>query len=291
MTGQKKAYSYAAAAVLLWSTVASAFKISLRYMDYLHLLLFSSLVSTVALFIIIVMQGKLGLIRNLRRSDYVRFALMGLLNPFAYYVFLFKSYSLLPAQEAQPLNYTWPVILSLLSVPLLKQKMKRRSIAGIMISFAGVFIISTRGNPASFSFSNPAGALLALGSAVIWAVYWICNLKDGRDAVVKLFAIFVFGLIYISIYLSIRTALIMPPAEGLAGAAFVGLFEMGITFIVWIKALELSENTARVAGLIYLVPFLSLLLICLVVGEQILASSITGLCFVTGGILVQKTGN
>jgi hypothetical protein len=39
LTRQQKAYLYAGAAVLLWSTVASAFKLSLRHFHPLQLLL------------------------------------------------------------------------------------------------------------------------------------------------------------------------------------------------------------------------------------------------------------
>ena len=47
MTDQRKAYAHAMVAVLLWSTVASAFKLSLRYLDCAQLLLYSSVTATV----------------------------------------------------------------------------------------------------------------------------------------------------------------------------------------------------------------------------------------------------
>jgi hypothetical protein len=43
MKEQDKALILALSAVLLWSTVATAFKIALRYFDYLNLLFYSSL--------------------------------------------------------------------------------------------------------------------------------------------------------------------------------------------------------------------------------------------------------
>ena len=46
---------------------------------------------------------------------------------------------------------------------------------------------------------------------------------------------------------------------GLLGGVYIGLFEMGITFLVWLKALKNAKTTAHVVNLIYLVPFLSLL--------------------------------
>jgi drug/metabolite transporter (DMT)-like permease len=76
---------------------------------------------------------------------------------------------------------------------------------------------------------------------------------------------------------------------GLLGCVYIGIFEMGAAFVLWLKALQLSEATAKVSNLIFLSPFISLIFIKFVVGERILPSSIIGLGFIAGGILVQQT--
>lgn len=214
--------------------------------------------------------------------------MLGFLNPFLYYVVLFKAYSLLPAQEAQPLNYTWSIVLVLLSIPLLKQKIRFASILAIFISYFGVFVISTRGDILGFTFTNLNGVFLALGSAVIWALFWIYNIKDKRDEVAKLFLNFSFGFVFILIAMLLSSRMRIPAMVGLLGATYVGLFEMGITFVLWLKALKLSRTTAQVSNLIYLSPFLSLVLIHFVVGEKILPSTIIGLIFIVAGIIMQQ---
>ena len=115
MEDQQKAYAYALGTVLMWATVASAFKITLRYLDFGQLLLYASATAVLVLAAVVLLQGKWGLVRRCSGRDLARSALLGLLNPFAYYLVLFKAYDLLPAQEAQPLNYTWPIMLVLLS--------------------------------------------------------------------------------------------------------------------------------------------------------------------------------
>ena len=120
MQNQKKAYMYGIVTVLFWSTVATAFKLSLRYLDHFQLLLYSSIVSILVMSIILILQGKISLIFSYTKRQYVRSILLGFLNPFLYYTVLFKAYDLLPAQEAQPLNYTWAITLVvLLSVQVL----------------------------------------------------------------------------------------------------------------------------------------------------------------------------
>ena len=82
----------------------------------------------------------------------------------------------------------------------------------------------------------------------------------------------------------------IPSLYGVLGITYVGLFEMGITFLIWLKALKLSENTARVGNLIFVAPFLSLVFIRLFVGEDILASTFVGLLLIVAGLVLQGLG-
>jgi len=291
MEEQTRAYSYALVAVLMWSTVASAFKLSLEHLDFIELLFYSSLVSWIALLVILIVQGKFGMLRSYTKNDYLQSAKLGFLNPFLYYLVLFKAYSLLPAQEAQPLNFTWPLMLALLSIPLLKQKITIMSILALLISFSGVFIISTHGNVMEFTFTHPGGAFLAMGSGIIWALFWIFNMRDSRDEICKLFLNFFFGFLFTAVPFLLYTDLAIPNNWGFAGGLYVGLFEMGITFVVWMMALKFSRTTSQVGNLIYASPFLSLVFIHFTVGEEILPSTIGGLILIVAGILVQQSSS
>lgn len=288
MDRQKKAYLYAVLTVLLWSTVASAFKITLRYLNFIQLLFYASFVSMAVLFLILLLQGKLQDLGKFSKREYIASALLGFLNPFFYYTILFKAYSVLPAQEAQPLNWTWPIMLVLLSIVILKQPIGLLNVIAIFISFSGVFVISTHGDVLSFKFTNLPGALLALSSSIIWALFWIYNIRDRRDEVVKLFLNFCFGFLYTLAAVSVTGQFYWPPLPGLLGVVYVGLFEMGITFVAWLKALQLSKTTAQVSNLVYAAPFLSLFFIHFIVGEEILVSTVVGLVLIISGVILQQ---
>ena len=288
MEKQKRAYLYACVAVLLWSTIASAFKVSLRYIDIFGLLFYASLTASVFLFLYLLLLKKLKLLKSFTSRDYLRSALLGFLNPFLYYVILLKAYSILKAQEAVTLNFIWPIMLVLLSIPILHQRIKPGSILAIVISFVGVFVIATEGDILGFRFTNTAGVLLASGSSVIWALFWIYNVKDTRDEAVRLFLNFAFGTVFIFLAILLFSELKLPNRNGLFGAVYVGLFELGITFLIWLKALRLSKTTADVVSLIYLVPFFALVVISFAVGEEILLSTVIGLVLIVAGIILQR---
>ncbi len=288
MTRQGRAYGYALATVLLWSTVASAFKLSLRHLDPPQLLLYSTAVSTLVLAGILAAQGRLGVVFSYSPAQYRRSLLLGLLNPFLYYLVLFQAYDLLPAQEAQPLNYTWAITLALLSVPLLGQRLGLGDALGGLVSYAGVVVLSTRGDLLALRFSDPLGVALTLGSTVLWALYWIGNTRDDRDPVAGLLLNFLFALPFVFVYCAVVSDVRVADPRGLLGAVYVGVFEMGVTFVLWLRALRLSESAARVGNLIFLSPFLSLVFIHTFVGEAILPSTLAGLALIVAGLGVQQ---
>lgn len=283
-----KAYVYALSSVLLWSTVATAFKLGLRSLSPLYLILTASAFSLLAFFMVILFQGKTRELFRVTPGGLAKSALLGAFNPFGYYLVLFEAYSLLPAQVAQPLNMVWPITLALLSAPLLKQKITTRNIVAILISFAGVVFISSQGSLSGMINTNLTGAMLAVGSSFIWALFWILSVLDKRDEVFKLFWNFAFGLLYLLTAAIFFTDFTLPDLKSLPAAIYIGLFELGITYILWMKAMHLSENNAKTGNLIFLSPFLSLIFIHFILDETIYLTTFIGLAFIVYGIWVQQ---
>ena len=288
MKNQRKAYLFALSTILCWSTIGSATKISLRHIDFIQLLLIANLIAILFLLGTLIFQRKLVKLSILTPRDWINSAFLGLLNPFLYYITLFLAYDLLLAQEAGTLNYIWPLVLVLLSIPLLRQRISVWSIIAILISFTGLLIISTKGDLLGLGFSNPLGVFLVICSAIFWALYWILNIKDPREDVSKIFLNFCFGFLYILIVYLFRGDFYIQSWEGIIGGMYLGIFEMGLTFVLWLKALTYSSTTAKVSNLIYLSPFLSLIIIRFTVGEEILLSTVIGLIFIVGGIILQR---
>ncbi|MGB5919340.1 DMT family transporter [Arcobacter sp.] len=282
------AYKYALISVFLWSTVATAFKVSLSYMTPESLVLYASTTSLIVLFVVLVVEKKLNLVITHIKNNSLLILLLGAINPFLYYLVLFKAYDLLPAQEAQSINYTWALMLSLLSVPFLKHKLSIYDIIAGIVCYFGVLIIATKGAPFSLNFSNKEGLILALASTVLWSLYWIFSTKSKTDSTVSLFCNFLFSFPMIIIYFIFTQPLVLPNLSGLLGAVYVGLFEMGITFLFWLKAMQSTTNTSQIANLIFISPFLSLIFIYFILGEPILLSTIVGLTLIIFGLIFQQ---
>jgi drug/metabolite transporter (DMT)-like permease len=287
-SNQGKAYLFAISAILLWSTIPTAFKIGLRHQDNYQLLFGASLVSLGALFLIILVSGRTQNLRSIRWHDLGFSALMGLLNPLAYYLVLFKAYAILPAQVAQPLNMIWPIVLVIISIPMLKQRIRLVTILAMLVSFSGVALISVQGGSVQKHPENSLGIILALSSSVVWALYWIFNVKDRQDKLIRLFFNFLFATIYLCLGGFFVHPILPDSLDAWLPAIYVGLFEMGITFVLWLKALELSSTTDRVSNLVYIAPFVNLVFANQILKEEIFVTTVFGIILLVSGILIQN---
>ena len=285
----RQSYIYAGLAILFWSTVPTAFKISLSELDVLPMLTIASITSTIVFIIVVVAEGNAKLLIKSSPGELLNSAILGFINPFLYYLILLRAYQLLPAQVAQPLNMIWPIILVFLSVPFLGQKIVRKSYIALFISFIGVYIIASQGKLFNHSQADIKGVLLATGSSVFWAFYFILNVKDRRNEAVKLLLNFAFGSIYLIITIIIvgkwNTAASL---KAIMSSIYVGIFEMGITFLFWLKALQMASSTAKVSNLVYLAPFISLVFIHFIIHEPVYYTTPIGLIFIISGIFIQN---
>ena len=84
MRNISKAYIYALLSVFLWSTVATAFKLGLKVLSPVYLILLASVVSLFVFFFIILAQGRIRELFTVTASGLAKSAMLGLLNPFGY---------------------------------------------------------------------------------------------------------------------------------------------------------------------------------------------------------------
>jgi drug/metabolite transporter (DMT)-like permease len=291
LNSDRRALYYGLCAVLLWSTVATAFKLALRELDVWQLVAYSVCFSCLALFAILWRQGRLALLPRYARETPVYFLLMGLVNPVAYYLVLLRAYDLLPAQQAQAINYTWAITLALLAVPLLGHRLNRRDALAMLLGYGGVLVIATRGQVLQLEFDSLEGVALALLSTLVWAMYWLVSTRNQRDPVACLCLNFAVAAPVALALCALFSSLAVPGWRALAGAAYVGLFEMGLTFALWSTALRLSSGVSRIGNLIFLSPLVSLVFIATILGEPIHPATLVGLALIIPAVLLQQRGN
>ena len=288
MANEKKALLLALAAVMLWSTVATAFKITLEYMSPLQMVTGASIVSFVVLTLICAWQGNLALIpRELQRRPWYYLSLAAI-SPLTYHLVLFQAYELLPGSEALAINYTWAITLTLLAAIFLGQNIRRKDWVASFIGYLAVLLIATRGDLLGLNFSDPVGVGLAFLSTILWAIYWILNTRHQGDPTVTLLLCFGLAspiLLVASFAWGDWQGI---PWQGWVAVSYVGVFEMGLTFLLWLNAMKLTRNTALISNLIFISPFISFALLAAVIGESIHPITVLGLLMIILAQLIQR---
>ena len=273
---------------MLWSTVATAFSLSLEYLTPLQLVTLAAVVSWCFFAARLGSPARWASLRATSFKERITGLLMGWLNPGLYYLVLFAAYDQLPAQEAMAINYSWGITLALVAAPLLRQRLTPGALLAACISYSGIVVIATRGSPLSLDFAQPLGVGLALLSTLLWSLYWVINTRLSVDPEVNLFLNFS-GALPLLLGLLWWSGTPLPVVwQGWAGGLYVGLFEMGLAFVLWMGAMKATTSTLRISSLIFLSPPLSLILIWMIAGEPVKAYTLIGLILILFGLWLQR---
>ena len=284
----RRAVKMGLGAVMLWSTVATAFSLSLQYLTPLQLVTLATVVSWCFFAIRLIATKRRQALRATSSKARATGLVVGWLNPGLYYLVLFATYDQLPAQEAMAINYSWGITLALLAAPLLRQRLSSGALLAACISYSGIVVIATRGAPLSLEFAQPLGVGLALLSTLLWSLYWVINTRLSLDPEVNLFLNFSGALPLLLALLWWSDTPFPAVWQGWAGGLYVGLFEMGLAFVLWMGAMKATTSTLRISSLIFLSPPLSLVLIWVIAGEPVKAYTLIGLVLILFGLWLQR---
>ena len=279
-------------AVGLWSTMATAFKWALEFSSPMQLIAIAVTVSWLFFAARLVCQGKLSQLKTISGGTLCRCFALGCINPVLFYGVLFTAYDLLPAQDAMAINYTWGLTLPFIAACFSRVLPSFTEASLALLSYVGILIIVTDGNLTSFEFDNVTGVALAVGSTVLWGLSWVLNKliveRANVDAELALLLNFTTAVPILWVTLSITGT---PPSLNsgtVLGGIYIGLFEMGVAFVLWMKAMQLTDTPIRVSSLIFLAPPLSLVFIATVLGESVATSTLVGLVFILVGLAGQQ---
>lgn len=286
MQFMKKNYCFAGATVLMWATTAAVMKLMLKSIPDLEALFVTSLAAGLFLLILNLVTGKMRLLRRFHARDFLIMAALGFLGLFVYSALYYYGISLLSSQTACILNYLWPIMLVLFSCLLLKERMTIWKVAALLLSFAGVIVLST--GTAENGGSSAVGTAACILGAVCYGLYCVLNRKVEYDLnimmMISWFTAAICGAIagaFLETWVPIR-------GVQWAGMLWIGVVADAIAYLLWALALKDSGSVSVVANLAYLSPFLSLVFSALLLGEKITLRAIAALLLIVGGILLQK---
>ena len=283
----KKNYVYALLTIFIWSTMAAIVKLMLFDIPNLQALSISSVFAFLFLLILNIKNGTIKELKKYKAKDYLIMAGLGFIGLFLYSALYYYGLIELTSQEACIINYLWPLMLVIFSILILKEQLTFLKVAAMLCSFTGIVILSIGG---SFSSSGNAGLgmISCIVAAACYGLFSVLNKKADYDQNIAMMV----NWLVVAVCAAI-VGLLTEDWTPIVGVQWLGMIWLGVVidalaYLLWALALKGVKNTAKIANLAYLTPFLSLIVSAIVLKEKIELRAIVALIFIIGGILVQS---
>ncbi len=186
-----------------------------------------------------------------------------------------------------------PVFMALLGLIVFKEKLLPVQTAGIIISFAGLVLLISRGKIENVGLLSHKGDFMVLASSVTWAVYSMMNKKITINYPPMMTILFLFLMMAVIISPFTLTAeniyaVLNLSAYGWIAVLFLGIFCSGVAYVLWAQSLK-AMNASSVGAFLYLEPFVTVFVAWLLLSEIITALMIfSGLIIMLGVVLVNR---
>ena len=177
---------------------------------------------------------------------------------FGYHALFFAALAYAPVAEANLLNYAWPLLIVLLSAPLLGLRLTARHVMGVVTGLTGCLLLLARG--AAFTAAVLPGYACALGAALTWAFY---SVLSRRMRAVPTRAVIGFcaasAVLAALTHLAFETTAV-PDRAALLAVVALGCGPVGAAFLLWDHGMKWGDP--RLLGaLAYATPVASTLLL------------------------------
>lgn len=280
-------YTEALFAVIVWGASFVATKIALQDTSPITIVWLRFLMGVIILGIAVALRKQFALPN---KKEWAYFALLGFLG-ITFHQWL-QSNALRTSQAGTSawIVSTTPVFMALLGWLILKERPGWVKTLGILLAFAGVLIVISKGDIHSISigkFGAP-GDLLILISAVNWAVFSVLSRRGLKayPASLMMFYVMSFGWLF--------TSLLFLPTQGFAeigsltfngwmGISFLGIFCSGLAYIAWYDALK-ALTTAQTGVFLYIEPIVTVVVAFLILEEAITPALLLGGAVILFGV-------
>lgn len=287
MNGKAKGTIYVLICVVLWALIPVVAKMGQTTLDNHQFLFWSSLVSIVVLGLAVILSGNLNKFREYRFKDWSCLSILGLLGTYIYYLFLYLGYSNATGMEVLVIQYTWPILIVVFSIFILKERLSFKKITAITFGFIGVIIVLTKGDFQNINVSNaPVIGLVGAGAAC-FALFSVLSKNIKKEPLGVVTVYFLTACIASFISMLYFSDFAFPPASELMPVLVNGILVNGFSYVFWLLALR-STEASYLATFTFITPVLSAIYLIVFFGEPVVAAYGVGLIFVVTGGLVNS---
>ena len=205
------------------------------------------------------------------------------------WIFLFEAYNYTTVSVATISYYFAPVLVTLVSPIIFKEKMTAKNIICFIFSTIGLVLITGIGDLSSGK-SHLIGVAFGLGAALLYASIIIINkLIKNVQGVTRTFIQFVSAIVVLLPYVALTSGFNISTlnANGLIVLLIVGLVHTGVTYCMFFSSLK-DLKGQQVAILSYIDPLVAVLLSVVALGEKLTLTQALGGLLVLGFALINE---
>ncbi len=265
-----------------WALIPVVSKLGQSHLDNHQFLFWSSLVSFFVLLFSSLGKGTLSELAGLRIKDWLYLVFLGLLGTYIYYLFLYLGYAVGRGMEVLVIQYTWPILIVLLSLFIGREKMTVKKAASLVLGFLGVIIVLTGGKIGSIRFDNITVFLLVALGALCFALFSVLGGRVALDPLAANTVYFLTAAVSAFFSMIFFSGWEVPYGSELLPVLLNGILVNGISYYFWIVALR-ETSPSFAAPFIYISPVLSSVYLVLFFNEAFRPSYGIALALVLAG--------
>jgi drug/metabolite transporter (DMT)-like permease len=242
---KKEAFLLTVIASSLWGTSFPAIKIGLQFMDAYTFVFLRFFFALLIMFGLVLFTKKFTFNFNKRLILF-----LGCINGIAY-LLQYVGMSYTSASKSSLLVNLTVVWVALLSPILLKEKLGRNKLTGVILSLLGIVLVTTNLDFQSFGIGNILGDFIVIAAGMIWALFILYNkplvneTKDLAMSLTWLLFFTIFPLIPV-VPFSANNFLTLP-WEAWGAIMYTAIFCWNIPYYIWSKGLrKISPVTSTV---------------------------------------------
>lgn len=282
----RRVYVWMAGLILIWGSFAAVNRLALNTLDVFQVQFYIFGFAVAALLVWMAVGRRFPILRQISLREWGWLLLLGVLS-FLYYFLYSISLNAINPVDASCVNYLFPVLITLLAVPINGEKMTGQKAISVLCGFLGMLLIVTGGDFSRLQFDNAPGLLCALAASLCWALFSTIGKRVQIDIVASSFVYAGIGFVLSAILLAACSEWAWPSPLPLASMAWNGVMNFCVSYYLWFRTLK-SGGASFGASLSFITPFVTIAFLALFPDESIHWSSFVGLGIIVGGLLVPQ---
>lgn len=290
MENKKTAGHFAALlTIVIWGTTFISTKVLLTDFQPVEILFFRFVLGFLALTAACPRR-----LKGVSGKQELTFATAGLCGICLYYLLENIALTYTMASNVGVIISVAPFFTAILSHLVMKgeEKLRANFFIGFLVAMAGICLISFNGSALQL---NPAGDLLALGAAFVWACYAVLTKKIssfGYPTILETRRIFFYGILFMipALFLfdfKLDLTRFAAPVY-LLNILYLGLGASALCFVTWNFAVKLL-GAVKTSIYIYMVPVITVITSVLILHEKITPMASAGTALTLAGLVISES--